>query len=224
MNFLRHNWYYIGAVIGACTLVYVLFAWKNLTILQRLLLLNFVTMTFHQLSEFGFPGGMPYASNVINAHSDVPDRYPMNPDAAMVGNMATVYLFFLLPVFFPKLLWFGMGGIFVGLSQIPVHIKATQLISKAVGQLVYGPGNISVFLGHLPISIFYFYYGTVNNWFTAWDFLWAFLVMIFVDVGLVAVLGYKMMGGKNVKHGFTEKELARSHFKEKYEPRQKLNK
>lgn len=204
MKFVRRNWYSIGLVIGIISAMILPFGWKGMSVVQRLLYLNFIAMTVHQFEEFGFPGGMPILLNAEKMKSERPDRYPQNANSVMIGNMLTVYGFYLLPVFFPNQIWFGLGGVLVGLMQTPVHLGVAKMLKS-----VYAPGNLAVFLGHIPIGIYFIYYGVTNHLIGAWDWVFGVIVMLFVSVFVVAVLGYKILADKNSPYPFSEKEMTR---------------
>ena len=199
MKFLRRNWYSIGLVVGLIAAIILPFIWKDLSVVQRLLYLNFIAMTVHQFEEFGFPGGMPILLNRELKKSERPDRYPQNANAVMVGNMLTVYVFYLLPIFFPNLIWFGLGGVLIGL-----HFGVAKMLKT-----FYAPGNIALVFGHIPIGIYFIYYGVTNHLIGAWDWVLAVLVMLFVSGFLVAALGYKVLADKNSPYPFSEKEMTR---------------
>ena len=204
MNFLRHNWYKIGLFIGIITAITLPFYWSDINVVQRLLLLNFIAMTIHQFEEFGYPGGVPYLMNVEQCHSEHPDRYPQNANAVMIGNVTTTYIFYLLPVFFPNQIWFGLGAVIVGLLQITAHGKLSMMLKS-----IYAPGNLAVFLGHIPIGIYFIYYGVTHNLISGLDWILAIGVFLFVGVVIVGLLGYKILADKNSPYPFTKEEMSR---------------
>ena len=57
LKFLRRHWHDIGLfsaiLAGAC----LIFAWNELALLQKLLLLNFIVVLLHQFEEYSWPGG-----------------------------------------------------------------------------------------------------------------------------------------------------------------------
>lgn len=212
MQFIRRNWYSIGLVIGMITAIILAIKWQDLSVIQRLLFMNFVAMTIHEFEEFGFPGGMPILLNKEKSKSEFPDRYPQNQNSVMIGNVLTVYGFYLLPAFFPNQLWFGLGGVLVGLMQITVHLAVSKMLKS-----VYAPGNFAVVFGHIPIGIYFIYYATTNNLLTITDWILGILVMLVITVGLVGVLGYKVLADKNSPYPFSEKEMNRPWMLKKIE-------
>jgi len=204
MGYLRRNWYTMGLIFGIIAAIVLIFIWDDISIIQRLLLLNFIAMTLHQFEEFGFPGGMPILLNVEKAKSEFPDRYPQNQNSVMVGNMLTVYVFYLLPVFFPEQIWFGLGGVLIGLSQLPVHLAVAKMLKS-----IYAPGNFALIFGHVPIGIYFIYYGVTNDLISGWDWVFGVLVMLFVSFFIVAALGYKILADKHSPYPFSKEEMNR---------------
>lgn len=204
MRFLRRNWYSIGLCIGIITAIILAFTWKDLSVIQRLLFMNFIAMTVHEFEEFGYPGGMQILMNVEKSKSEWPDRYPMNQNSVMIGNMLTVYSLYLLAAFFPNQIWFGLGGVLVGLTQVPVHLGVAKMLKS-----IYAPGNIALFFGHIPIGIYFIYYGITNHLIDPWDWVWGIVLMLFDAVFIVGVLGYKVFADKNSPYPFSEKEMSR---------------
>ena len=117
IKFLRRHWHDIGlfsAIVAAC---YLIFAWNELVVLQRLLLLNFIAVLLHQFEEYSWPGGFPAVANMVMFSSAHPDRYPLNQNSSMVANVIFAYGCYLLPVFFPNVIWFGLAPVLVGLTM-----------------------------------------------------------------------------------------------------------
>lgn len=204
MKFLRRRWYDIGLVVGLVTAVVLCFIWSDITVIQRLLLMNFIVMTVHEFEEFGFPGGMPILLNKVKSKSESPDRYPMNQNGVMVGNLLTVYGFYLLAVFFPDQIWFGLAGVLIGLMQTPVHVGVAVMLRN-----IYAPGNLAVFLGHIPVGCYFIYYGLQHNLISGMDWVLGALLAVFNATVVVAFLGYKVLADKNSPYPFSEEEMHR---------------
>ncbi len=121
MNAYRRHWYNIGLFIGIGVLAVLALGWQTSDVLQRLLLLNFTTLLFHQFEEYGWPGGEPAIMNKVLQPSATPDRYPLNQNSAMVINVFAAYPFYLIPVFFPTVIWLGLAPVLFGMLQFVVH-------------------------------------------------------------------------------------------------------
>lgn len=92
MKMLRRHWYNIGGVIALASIAVLLYAWNDMAMLQRLLLMNFIALLIHQYEEYGFPGGEVGIMNMVLQPSSRPDRYPLNQNSAMITNIVIVYI------------------------------------------------------------------------------------------------------------------------------------
>ena len=109
MKFLRAHWYDIGTIPMAVTLIYLIFNWDTTEVLQKIALMNFFVIFWHQFEEYRFPGGEPAITNLAmqpSAEGEA-DCCPLNQNNAMVINVVAAYTAYLLPVFFPDILWLG---------------------------------------------------------------------------------------------------------------------
>ena len=195
MKFLRRHWYNVGFVIAILTSVVLVFLWNDISVLQRLLILNFIVMQLHQFEEYSWPGGLPAVANILSNKN-------LNQNATMWGCLITVYIFYFLPIFYPTLIWFGLGGMISGVLQLVVHFS---LLTKL--KHWYAMGNFSVIFGHLPIGVFYMYYVVTNNLATPTDWIIGFAIFLFIGIFLVGILGYKLLADKNSPYPYDDEEL-----------------
>src|SRR5438270_4852905 len=121
MKFFRRHWYAVGLVVAVAVILVLIVTWGNLSIIQRLLLANFAALLLHQFEEYGWPGGEPAIMNIVLQSSSTPERYPLNQNSAMIVNVLVAYGAYLLPVFFPHLIWLGLAPILFGIMQFLVH-------------------------------------------------------------------------------------------------------
>ena len=213
MKLICRHWYNIGLVIALGAIAYLAIFWWQLEMLQRLLIMNFVALLIHQFEEYGFPGGEPAIMNIVLQNSDMPDRYPLNQLSAMVTNVIAAYPFYLLPVFFPNIIWLGLAPMLFGIMQLMVHGVITNKKMKSI----YNPGLGAVVLLHVPIGIYYIYY-VVSNGLTN-GAVWIMAIVYTIAFAAIAVgaLTYKVMPDKNTKYVFDKAEMERFHVKEKLE-------
>ena len=148
MNFFRRHWYDMGAIVAIGAIVALIVLWPQMGMLQRLLLLNFIVLLVHQYEEYGWPGGEPAIMNMVLKPSTTPERYPLNQNSAMVVNVLAAYGFYLVPVFFPTVIWLGLAPVLFGILQLVVH----GIVTKVKLRSVYNPGLAAVVLGHIPIG------------------------------------------------------------------------
>lgn len=213
MKFLRRHWYDIGGVIAIGAVAYLAIFWGQLDMLVRLLLMSFIAILVHQYEEYGFPGGEPAIMNIALQNSDLPDRYPLNQNSAMITNVLVTYIVYLLPVFLPHVIWLGLGPMLMGFAQFMVHGIMTNRKLKSI----YNPGLGAVVFLHFPIGIFYIYYVVSNGLVRGTDWILAFIYLAFIAGVIVNGLTYKVLANRNSKYPFDQVEMERFQVKEKLE-------
>ena len=211
MKLICRHWYNIGLVIATGAIAYLAIFWGQLEMLERLLIMNFAALLIHQFEEYGFPGGEPAIMNIVLQNSDMPDRYPLNQRSAMVTNVIAAYPFYLLPVFFPNVIWLGLAPILFGIMQFMVHGVMTNKKMNSI----YNPGLGAVVLLHVPIGIYYIYYIVSNG--LANGAVWIIAVIYTIAFAAIAVgaLTYKVMPDRNTGYVFDKAEMERFCVKEK---------
>ena len=204
LNFIRRHWYSLGLVFTALTLGYAFFG--DLGSVQRILLLNFAVLTLHQFEEYGRPGGEAWITNeVMQPKGNLPDRYPLNQHNAFVMNVPLAWSFFLLPVFFPNMIWLGLAPTLFGFIQFVVHGVVTNLKLKTF----YNPGLAAVVLGHVPVGIWYlvevYSIDTISfgNWFAAIVYM-----ACFMGIGMMTI-GCRLLADENSPYPFARAEMER---------------
>jgi hypothetical protein len=211
MNTIRRHWYNIGAVIALGVLAYVVISWQNLEILPKLLLLNFVALLIHQFEEYGWPGGFPAIMNMVLQPSSTPNCYPLNQNSAMIVNVLFAYPFYLIPVFFPHVIWLGLAPVLFGMSQFLVH----GIVANVKLRSLYNPGMAAVVLLHVPIGILYISHIVSNQLATGWDWLFAVVYWVLcAGIGLGKV-GFSWLKHENSPYPFSDSEMRRFHVEKK---------
>ena len=92
MKWFCRNWYWVGGVVAAVTLIVLAVMWRQLDMLVRLQMLSFVAILVHQLEEYGWPGGEPAIMNIALQKSDIPNRYPLNQFLLNTESEGTVFI------------------------------------------------------------------------------------------------------------------------------------
>lgn len=208
--FCRH-WYDVGVVPFIITLVILVLQWHDLDVVEKLLMMSFMTILFHQFEEYRFPGGEPAIMNITLQDSDIPDRYPLNQFSAMLTNVIVTYTVYLIPIFLPDVIWLGLMPMLFGFMQFIVHGIATNIKMRTF----YNPGLVAVVFLHFPIGIYYIYYVTTQGLITGMDWVVAVFYMILVACIVVNGLTYKVLPNRNTKWIFDEVEMHRFHVQEK---------
>jgi hypothetical protein len=205
MKTLRRHWYNIGIAVAILAGIYLVFAWSEISILQRLLILNFIAILIHQFEEYGFPGGEPAIMNVVLQNSEIPDRYPLNQNSAMITNLLATYVFYLVPVFLPNVIWLGLAPMLFGVGQLAVHGVMTNKKLKSF----YNPGLGAVVLLHIPLAVYYIYYIQNNGIAGIMDWAIAIVYLVIYMFFMVNKLTYSWLADKNSKYPFVEEEMKR---------------
>lgn len=213
MNFLRRHWYNVGLFVAILSIVYLIFAWGDMGVLQRLLFMNFIALLIHQFEEYGWPGGEPAIMNIALQSSPTPRTYPLNQNSAMITNVLAAYLFYLIPVFFPNVIWLALPPMIFGIAQFVVHGIVT---AKKLGQF-YNPGLAAVILGHVPLGIYYIYYIHSNGIVTGWDWLFAIVYLGFFLGVIMNKMTYSWLADKNSPYAFADEEMKKFNVQEKLE-------
>ncbi len=215
MNFMRQKWYYVGGVLFVALAVILIIVWKDISVLQRLLLMSFMALLAHQFEEYALPGGFPPVFNIAfqPRAGGTPDHYPLNRRSALFVNVFFAYPFYLLAVFFPNLIWLGLAQVLFGMLQLAIH---GVLINRKMHSL-YNPGLFTVVFLHWPIGIYYIWYVSVNGLVQGW--MWPVAIVI---VAAAAFFGVNMpvthwFLDKDSPYAFSAKEMTRFHVKEKME-------
>ena len=218
MRFICRHWYNLGLIPGTFAACILVLFWRDLDTLVKINLFSFIVVILHQFEEYGWPGGAPamgnqmYCSGKMPApmqkllgRGNQPDRYPLNQFSAMVTNCLATYIFYLLPVFLPDVIWLGLAPVLFGFFQFVMHgIGGNVMLKK-----LYNPGLAAVVFGHIPVGIWYIYHISINGLASKTDWLCGVLYAIAFFVLVIGVLTYKVLADKNSPYPFDEKELAR---------------
>lgn len=210
MKFFTRHWYNIGLIVLIFTLAFLGFNWSSLEMLQRLQLMSFIAILFHQFEEYGFPGGEPAIMNIALQNSDMPDRYPLNQFSAMLINVLVTYTVYLIPVFYPNAIGLGLVPMIFGFGQFIVHGIVTNIKMKTF----YNPGLFAVVFLHYPIGIYYIYYIVSNNLVRGFDWVIAVLGLVGA-MACVNIITYRLLPNRNTKFVFDKVEMKRFNVQEK---------
>ncbi|BAC12591.1 hypothetical protein [Oceanobacillus iheyensis HTE831] len=208
MKFLLRHFYNISAFIGIAIIIGTIIFWSDLSVLQRLALLNLAVLNFHFYEEFGFPGGFPMFANTMFAYKDSPrpERFPLNQMSAFLTNWGTAVVLYVPPIFFPDTIWFGLAPIlFGGFAQLIVH----GIVNNKMLKSYYNAGLLSVLLGHLPIAIVYIIYIQTHNMASIWDYIIGIVIMVVWYVVGIRIIINKSLEDMNSPYPFAPEEMVR---------------
>ncbi|MGO0060434.1 HXXEE domain-containing protein [Brevibacillus fluminis] len=202
MNALRKYWQDFGLLVAIAVGVYLFMEWGVLTAPRRLLWLSFIAILVHQFEEYRWPGYFGGLFNGLIFRSEQPERYPLNPQSAMVINIVIAYLFYLLPVAFPSVVWLGLAPIFMGFFQFIWH----GIFANVKAKTIYNPGLFSVVFLHIPIGGWYLDEIIAARMVTAWDWIIGTIYFI-AAVYVLIVKGNMWLKNKNTPYRFTHRQV-----------------
>ena len=151
MKFIRENWFRLGLLAFICMAFWALFYGDNLNITQKLLLASLMALPLHQFEEYALPGGGPVVINrIFWGEKEQYRNYPGNWNSIMIVNLSA-YVFYILAILFPEVIWIGMATMFFNLFQVLGHVLEMNI----KGKTWYNPGMATSICLFLPISIAY---------------------------------------------------------------------
>ncbi|MDR3025041.1 HXXEE domain-containing protein [Chryseobacterium sp.] len=203
MNFLRKHWYDIGGILAILVLAYIYVDFKSLSHYQLLMWLSLVSLFFHQLEEYRIAGTFPGMINTAIYHSDIPDRYPLNPNTSLYVNVIVGWLFyFLAAVFAEKAVWLGLATIVVSIGNIIAH----TFLFNIKGKTLYNAGLITSLLLFVPCIYFFFSIVYEDHLIKAKDyFIGVPLGIVLNVIGILKLIDW--MADKNTKYVFEQRNL-----------------
>lgn len=202
MDFLRKYWQDLGLIVAVGVGIYLLNGWGTIPTTEGLLWLSFIAILVHQFEEYRWPGYFPGLFNGLIFKSDHPERYPLNPQSAMIINLVIAYVFYLVPVFFPSVVWLGLAPVFMGFFQFIWH----GIFANRLAKTIYNPGLFAVVFLHIPIGVWYIQHIVTNNMATAVDWIVGTLYFI-VAVYILIVKGNMWLKNENTRHAFSPQQL-----------------
>jgi hypothetical protein len=203
MEYYRRHWFYIGGILFVGLAFFMGFWEMHLSQIQIIIVYSFMAMLVHQIEEYVYPGGFPpIANSAMFKEKDALDRYPLNANQCLISNVFLTYPFYIIPIFFPNIIWLGVGVVGLGLFQIVAHCVLENILLKRF----YNPGcATSVFL-FLPLGIYYIRYVKTNHLANTTDFVVGSAITL-AAVVVLFLLPIILLKNKNSKYPFTEIEM-----------------
>lgn len=171
---------------------------------QVVMVFSFMAMLVHQFEEYAWPGGFPSLTNIMYFNEKKAfDRYPFNQNMTFVDNVFTTYTFYVVPIFFPHLIWLALAQTLApALLQVPAH---GIMMNRAIDSY-YSPGLATAVCLQLPIAIYMSWYVITNNLATGWDFVWG-LASGLVLYGACFGIPVMLMRNRHSKYPYANEEI-----------------
>ena len=205
LKFISRRWHDIGLVSAILAGAYLASAWSDLEVLQRLLLLNFIVVLLHQFEEYSWPGGFPAVANLVMLTGPM-KRYfkPLNQLSSMAANVLFAYIVYLIPVFFPDVIWLGLGPVLMGaVLQVIGHAIFVNIRIRSL----WSPGAATAVFGFLPVGVLYIDHIQTNNLATASDWVLAVLWLFVAGYLVFYLVEQKLLG--DAPYPFDQDEMER---------------
>lgn len=203
LNYLIRRWYNIGLVVALGAICWGIFG--DISKVQVILLLNLVVLCWHQFEEMRWPGGSPWILNeVFNAQGGPADIYPLNQANCAFINVVAWFAY-LVPVFYPDLIWLGIAQILFGMGQFVVH----GIIINRKLKTFYNPGLAAVVLGHIPLGVWYLIEVYNTTTVRGWDWIFGILTLAAFIVICLRIIGYGLMVNRHSRFPFDSEEMSR---------------
>ncbi|CAI8764405.1 HXXEE domain-containing protein [Brevibacillus sp. IT-7CA2] len=202
MGFLRKYWSDLGLLVAVGVGLYVMLQWGTILAIERLLWLSFIAILVHQYEEYRWPGYFAGLFNGLIFKSSHPERYPLNPQSAMIINLVIAYVFYLVPLLFPTVIWLGLAPILMGFFQFIWHGVFANLKAKTL----YNPGLFAVIFFHIPIGVWYILHIISTGMVTTSDWIIGTGYFI-VAVYILIVKGNMWLKDESSRYTFTRQQL-----------------
>jgi hypothetical protein len=181
MNLLRLHWFDIGIALAIIVAIFIIISGQSGIAL--LLWISLISLFIHQVEEYRYPGYFPGMINKALFASDMPDRYPLNTNTALIVNVFIGWLFYFLAVlFYRDAIWLGIATMLVSVGNFFAH----TFLFNIKGHTFYNPGMITAIFLFLPISTIFFLETVENNFATPTD--WVIGIALGIILNYVGVL------------------------------------
>ncbi|MGA2503411.1 MAG: HXXEE domain-containing protein [Anaerolineales bacterium] len=181
MNFLRQHWFDLGIVIGLIVGFFLVF--HPPSPISILLWISLISLFLHQFEEYRYPGYFPGMMNTVMFSSQQPDRYPLNPNTALIINILVGWLFYFLAALFgERAVWLGIATMLVSAGNFIAH----TFLFNIKGKTFYNPGMLTADIVFLPIAIYFFVVVLHGNLATPLD--WGLGIVLGIALNYLGIL------------------------------------
>ncbi|OBY78186.1 hypothetical protein BBG47_17850 [Paenibacillus sp. KS1] len=202
MDVLRKYWQDLGMVVAVMVCIYLLVRGTAIPDITVMLWLSFVAILVHQFEEYRWPGYFGGLFNAVLFKSKHPHNYPLNLHSAMIINLIIAYVFYLLPVLFPEVIWLGLAPMFMGFFQLIWH----GIFANSKAGSLYNPGLFSVLVLHIPVGCWYVFHITTTGIVHTSDWIIG-TVYFLAAVYVLIVKGNMWLKNPNSPYRFTANQL-----------------
>lgn len=198
MRFFRNHWFHVGFVIAIVFSVYLLFEGHRLSSFRILLSISFIGLLLHQFEEYVLPGHFPHMINTAMFHSKTPNRYPLNPNTALIINVLLGWLLYILAIVFADhAVWLAVTSIMISVGNIIAH----TFLFNIKGKTIYNPGMATALGIFLPTTIIFFQFVIQTNLLDVNNFIIGLVLGIILNYfGVLKMI--TLLANKNTPYSF----------------------
>ncbi|MEO6135612.1 MAG: HXXEE domain-containing protein [Ginsengibacter sp.] len=203
MQTLRKHWFDIGGVLGIVLLFFIWINSASLATYNLLMWLSLVTLFFHQVEEYRWPGTFPFMINKVLFKSNSPDVYPLNSNTALIINVGIGWLlYFFAALFGTHAIWLGLATILVSIGNFIAH----TFLFNIKGHTFYNAGMFTACLLFAPCAVYFFYVTNQFHLITSTDYLIGIPLGIILNfVGVLKMIDW--LKNKNSRYHFQARKL-----------------
>lgn len=203
MNFLRRHWFDIGGISGIILLLILFCFHQRISDYQLVMWLSVTSLFFHQAEEYRIVGTFPGMINRVLFKSDLPDRYPLNSNTALLINVGMGWTIYILAALTgERFIWLGMATILVSLGNIIAH----SFVFNIKGKTRYNAGLATCWFFFAPCVYGFFKIIHREQLATETDFLIGIPLGIIINIfGVLKPI--KWLADRNTVFVFTTRQL-----------------
>ncbi len=203
MNWLRQHWFDLGGVFAVCI---AMFLWRYkdwMSLFQQLVWLNLLALFLHQLEEYRYPGTFPGMINRVMFQSLLPDRYPLNPQSALIINVVTGWgAYGAAAILAERAAWLGIATMLVSAGNVLAH----TLLFNGKGKTLYNPGMATALLLFTPIAGYFFYFLLTGSAISPMEYAIGVILGILLNYfGILKMIDW--MKDRNSAYHFPERSI-----------------
>lgn len=202
MDFFRKHWYDLGGLLAVFVTVYLLTA-SSLSAYDYIVWLSLVALFLHQLEEYRIVGTFPGMVNRVIYHSNLPDRYPLNPNTAVYVNVVMGWgSYFLAAIFGEKAIYLGIATMLVSVGNTVAHTTFFNI----KGKTIYNAGLATSWLCFVPCVYAFFASIHRQNLVTTMDYIVGIPLGIALNViGILKLIDW--LADQNTPYVFEQRNL-----------------
>lgn len=201
-RFYSRYWAAIGGLVFVGLAFVLGIMGDQIPTLQRLTVLLFMALLFHQFEEYVFPGGFPAAGNMaLFGEKEAVHLYPLNQLSALTVNVFCAYTIYIAGIFLYQQLWYVIFLAYFTMAQLVMHgIKMNKALHSW-----YCPGVLSALVVMLPIGIYVLWF--IATHFDVPHYYWWVPVLAFPLVaGLTIMAPIMVFRNRETTFGFAKHE------------------